>query len=140
MAGPFLKDGIRFECQGSGKCCTSRGSHGFVYLSLKDRKRFANFFAMTTREFTRVHCAKTDGWFHLNESEGDCKFLQGTRCAVYEARPMQCRTWPFWPEHMNTRAWRKDVVGFCPGVGKGRLYSSEEIRKIVREEKLNLGN
>ena len=28
-----IKNGIRFECQGSGKCCVSRDSYGFVYLS-----------------------------------------------------------------------------------------------------------
>ena len=30
------KEGIKFECQSSGNCCVSRGSYGFVYLSLKD--------------------------------------------------------------------------------------------------------
>ena len=38
-----IKDGIKFECQGSGNCCVSRGSYGFVYLSLTDLKRFSNF-------------------------------------------------------------------------------------------------
>jgi len=52
-----------------------------------------------------------------------CRFLDPVtkkRCLVYEARPAQCRTWPFWPENMNARAWDREVVAFCPGVGKGR--------------------
>ena len=39
-----IKDGIRFECQGSGNCCVSRGSYGFVYLSETDLKRFSKVF------------------------------------------------------------------------------------------------
>jgi len=34
----WYADGIRFECQGSGKCCSSRGEYGFVYLTKGDRE------------------------------------------------------------------------------------------------------
>ena len=40
-------NGIRFECQGSGNCCVSRGSYGFVYLSPNDLKRFAKYFKVS---------------------------------------------------------------------------------------------
>lgn len=90
---------------------------------------------MTTAEFTRKYCVKTAGWFHLKDSKEDCVFLRGKRCGVYEARPTQCRTWPFWPDHMNARAWKREVVSLCPGVGKGRYYSGKEIAAIVREDK-----
>ena len=36
-----IEKGIRFECQGSGNCCVSRGSYGFVYLSKKDIKKLS---------------------------------------------------------------------------------------------------
>ena len=129
------KKGVQFECQGSGKCCTSRGTHGYVYLTLKDRRRLAKFFNILTARFTREYCKKVGGWFVLDESKGDCRFLKGKRCSVYEGRPIQCRTWPFWPEHMSPRAWRREVAVFCPGVGKGRLYSPEEIARLVKETK-----
>ena len=29
---------------------------------------------------------------------------------------MQCRTWPFWPENMSSKAWTS-IAAFCPGVG-----------------------
>ncbi len=133
----FWADGIRFECQGSGKCCTSRGSYGFVYLTLEDRKRFAKFFKIPTASFTRQHCAKTGGHFHLKEFRDDCRFLENKRCTVYEGRPTQCRTWPFWPENMNARAWNKDVKGFCPGIGKGKLVSRDEIDEILKLDPVN---
>jgi hypothetical protein len=134
MAKPdpkFYEDGIRFECQGSGKCCTSRGAYGFVYLTANDRKRFAAFFGMTTSSFTRKHCETTEGHIHLKNPETDCAFLRGKRCSVYEARPNQCRTWPFWPENLNAKAWSKEVKSFCPGVGKGKILSAAEIEKVL---------
>lgn len=55
-------------------------------------------------------------------------------CTVYKVRPTQCRTWPFWPETMGAKSWQKDVVQFCPGVNKGRIYTKEEIQAIVSEQ------
>lgn len=130
----FYENGLKFECQGSGKCCTSRGSYGYVYLTLGDRKRFAAHFKMKPADFTRKYCDKTDGYFHLKAPSADCQFLEGKRCGVYAARPTQCRTWPFWPENLTARAWTKEVASFCPGVGKGRLHSKAEIEKIMLEK------
>ncbi len=128
------KEGVRFECQGSGKCCVSRGQYGFVYLTGADRVRMAKSMNVKAKDFMEQHCAKTDGVWHLKEdtANGDCRFLQGgNRCGVYEGRPDQCRTWPFWPEVMNAKTWKKEVSAFCPGIGKGRLYSPDEIRKTI---------
>jgi uncharacterized protein len=37
----WYDDGIKFECQGSGKCCVSHGEYGFVYVTASDRKKMA---------------------------------------------------------------------------------------------------
>lgn len=126
----WWSEGVRFECQGSGKCCMSRGQYGYVYFTLKDRKRIARHLGISTSEFTKKYCAKTNGYFHLKHSkdEVDCRFLSDKKCTVYEARPTQCRTWPFWPEVMYAKTWTEEVKSFCPGVGKGRLYTAEEIK------------
>lgn len=129
-------EGVRFQCQGSGKCCTSRGEYGYVFLSLKDRRKLAKFLKLTTSVFTKKYCTKLHGAFHLNEDpkEPDCLFLKNKQCSVYEARPTQCRTWPFWPEVMNAKTWSREVLSFCPGIGKGRLYSSQEIQKSLAQQ------
>jgi Fe-S-cluster containining protein len=125
--------GVRFECQGSGRCCVSRGQYGFVYLTPDDRRQMARVLKMRTAAFTRKFCKKTDGVWHLKDGDGpECLFLKdGNRCSVYEGRPQQCRTWPFWPEVMNAKSWKKEVATYCPGIGKGRLYSGEEIQAIL---------
>lgn len=129
---PWWSAGVRFECQGTGRCCVSHGAHGYVYLTLADRRRLAMWLGIPTRDFTRRYCDKTDGHFHLKEVNGPCRFLDGVRCSVYEARPTQCRTWPFWPENMSPRAWTR-LAAFCPGVGKGRLLPAAEIRGLLRK-------
>ena len=132
----FYKDGLKFECQGSGKCCTSHGEYGFVFLTLKDRQRMASHLKLPTRKFTKDFCQKTKGYFHLREDLGnpDCLFLKKKRCSIYQARPTQCRTWPFWPEVLNAKTWRKDVASFCPGVGKGKVHTEQEISKAAKEQ------
>jgi Fe-S-cluster containining protein len=132
----WWQDGVRFECQGSGKCCTSHGEFGFVFLTPQDRKRFADHLGMRVSDFTRKYCEKTGGVWHLKEDpkNPDCLFLKNKRCGVYEARPTQCRTWPFWPEVMNAKAWASEVKAFCPGVGKGRVISGQEIAQTLQEQ------
>ena len=90
---------------------------------------------MSTREFTSTFTDKEDGLYKLRYSSKDCPFLQNNRCQVYEARPTQCRTWPFWPENMNNEVWEKEVASWCPGAGKGRLYTAQEIEDILLGEK-----
>jgi len=132
VAEKFLENGIRFQCQGSGRCCVSRGEYGYVYLSLKDRKRMARFLKLDTRSFTRKYCQKSEGFFHLKDGKDrSCQFLRDKRCDVYEGRPTQCRTWPFWPEVMNAKSWKKEVAEFCPGVGKGPVWSKAEIQEVI---------
>lgn len=130
----FYQQGIRFECQGTGRCCVAHHGHGHVYLTLQDRRRLAAELKCSTRSFTRKYCSKTDGHFHLKRVTGPCEFLEGKSCSVYEARPAQCRTWPFWPENMNARAWKRDVASFCPGVGKGRLHTPSEIEGLLTQD------
>jgi Fe-S-cluster containining protein len=124
----WWREGVRFECQGSGKCCVSRGSYGYVFLNIFDRRRFAKHFKLSTQSFTKQYCIKIDGFWYLDDSKKNCRFLDGTRCSVYESRPTQCRTWPWWPENMKAKTWTKEIASFCPGVGKGRVWSGDEIQ------------
>lgn len=125
--------GIRFECQGSGQCCVTRDGYGYVYMTKEDRIRMAKALKMPTSQFTREYCVKEDGIHHLIDGEeGRCQFLEGHKCGIYEGRPTQCRTWPFWPEVMNAKVWKKEVADYCPGVGKGKLWTKEEIMQQLK--------
>ena len=138
---PWWKDGVQFQCQGSGRCCVSRDGYGYVYVTLEDRRRFAAYFGLTLKEFTKEYCEKDEGYWKIRDFTSACRFLKNNSCSVYEARPTQCRTWPFWPETMSARAWKKEITAYCPGVGKGRTWTADEIRtqlkvQIQSEERL----
>lgn len=135
MSKKWYADGIQFSCQGSGRCCVSHGEYGSVYVTAKDRKKIADFLGVSAREFTANQCEKIDGVFRIKDGpHSACQFLKDKRCSIYEVRPTQCKTWPFWPETMSPKAWNRDVVKFCPGVGKGKIWTQEEIDQNVAEQ------
>lgn len=70
-------------------------------------------------------------------NNSECIFLKNKKCTIYKARPTQCRTWPFWPENMNTKIWNSEVISFCPGIGKGNIIKKDKIDKLLIIDKLN---
>ena len=65
---------------------------------------------------------------------GDCYLFdpKTRKCRVYQARPRQCRTWPFWDSNLKSaEAWAA-TCEVCPGSGSGRLFSIDEIEKQRR--------
>jgi len=129
----FYSAGLRFKCQKCGRCCQSHGDYSYVYLSLPERRRLARHLGLMTQVFTRRFCVKTDGLYHLRDPHKGCLFLTKGRCGVYEARPRQCRTWPFWPENMNRIVWFGEVSRDCPGIGEGPLIDSARIERRLQE-------
>ena len=69
----------------------------------------------------------------------DCVFLTGSNgekgCAIYNFRPMQCRTWPFWQSILTSEYDWNATATRCPGINKGRLYTFEEIQKLKKQKK-----
>ncbi|MCA9295462.1 MAG: YkgJ family cysteine cluster protein [Phycisphaerales bacterium] len=137
----WYADGLRFSCTQCGNCCT--GPPGFVWFTDDEAAALADRFDMTVREFRKMYARKIDGGWSLGEVETehgfDCIFLDRStgagRCSVYEDRPTQCRTWPFWPENLRTeRTWelvKRQTP--CPGMGAGTLVPIEQIR-IIRDQ------
>ena len=139
MEKSIYEKGIKFQCQGSANCCISRGSHGFVFLSKKDLSRLAKHFNISSKEFIINYCQSSDGFIHIKEirTNGECIFLNNKKCDVYKSRPTQCRTWPFWPENMKSKIWNKEIINFCPGIGKGKIISKKKIDTLLKIDEIN---
>jgi Fe-S-cluster containining protein len=119
---------FRFQCQsGCTNCCTQQGE---VYLAAGDVDRIATYFGLTRRKFLSRYCEKdAEGDLRLSTPPGKhCHFLTATGCSIHEVKPLQCRTFPFWPEHVtNKRAW-KNLKRYCPGIGVGPVLPLEGVR------------
>tara|TARA_B100001123_G_C14886187_1_gene857973 strand:- start:271 stop:690 length:420 start_codon:yes stop_codon:yes gene_type:complete len=133
----WYHQGLRFECTGCGDCCT--GAPGYVWVNKEEIGGLAEQVGEEDLErFEKMYVRQVGIRKSLKEySNGDCVFFdnQTRKCKVYNARPRQCRTWPFWDSNVrDEQAWRETCQA-CPGSGKGKLYQLEEIeqqRRVMR--------
>ena len=66
--------------------------------------RLAEFRGETVEQFAAKFVRRVKDRYSLIEKPGgDCIFWdKEAGCTVYPARPVQCQTWPFWPENVET--------------------------------------
>ncbi|HWQ52832.1 MAG TPA: YkgJ family cysteine cluster protein [Bryobacteraceae bacterium] len=123
---------FRFTCQpGCTNCCRGKG---FVYLTEDDLVRAAEFLGMTPAAFEKRYIYRTRNLRRLRTPrDTTCVFLREDGCSIHEAKPTQCRLFPFWPEVIKDRhSWYK-AAGNCPGIGKGELVQIETAQEQARE-------
>jgi Fe-S-cluster containining protein len=113
---PWFQDGLRFKCTGCGKCCT--GSPGYVYLSDQDLEKLAAHFQLSLEKFSRKYVRLIDGGAALLDKpvSGDCVFLENNQCTVYESRPIQCKTFPWWIDHLRDPKDWDEAAERCEGI------------------------
>jgi len=138
---PWYKDGLCFSCTQCGKCCT--GPSGSVAISEKEIEDMASFLKLEIKTFKRLYVKRRGQQHFLVEkrssktsSNYDCVFFKENKCTVYAARPQQCKTFPFWPENLNSEeSWNlaaKDCEGIKPNSPReGKLYLFQEIQNIT---------
>jgi len=128
----FFDDGLRFECQRCGACCT--GEPGTIYVGPDEILRIAEFLQTTTANFVEHYLYPFRDSYSIRErADGRC-FFYASGCTIYPVRPNQCKSFPFWFDNLRSEIhWRK-VSDRCPGIGQGRLYSKEQILEIVQSD------
>ncbi len=125
---PWYAAGLRFKCTGCGDCCT--GAPGYIWVNQAEIDALARRLGMPVDEFEQKYVRAVGVRRTLRERKNyDCVFLDGEtrKCTVYEDRPRQCRTWPFWNSNLKSpEAWQ-ETCAVCPGSGHGKLYTLEAI-------------
>jgi len=139
-AGPWYAAGLKFTCSQCGNCCT--GGPGYVWVSPEEIDRLAEFLKISPQQTVERYCRKIGERLSFKEKRGpggfDCVFLTDSQtapskggvplkrkgCSIYPVRPLQCRTWPFWPENLSGPAqWERAAVR-CHGMNHGRRQFS----------------
>ncbi|MCL4222133.1 MAG: YkgJ family cysteine cluster protein [Phycisphaerales bacterium] len=131
--------GLRFSCTSCGNCCS--GGPGYVRFSPEEGRAMAAHMGISEDEFAAGYTREAGAGLSLTERLGprgyDCVFLDRQSvpgkaiCAVYEARPLQCRTWPFWPENLRSREHWERAARSCPGMNTGQRHEPDFIRLTV---------
>lgn len=106
--------------QCNGFCC--RGESGYVFVRYAEITALAQFLGQDVETVMQRYVRKVGYRFSLLEKplvsekghEYACIFFDPNteRCAVYEARPNQCKTFPFW-EKFATSLF-EEIQKECP--------------------------
>lgn len=146
----YARTGLRFTCTQCGNCCT--GAPGYVWISREEISRLAAHLQISEQEVVKRYCRRVGGKYSLREhrnerGEYDCIFLKEemttssqngqeirfTRrtCTVYPVRPLQCRTWPFWSEIVQSPERWERAGKRCHGINHGdRVFTREQVEAL----------
>jgi Fe-S-cluster containining protein len=118
------KDGFDFvfdakkcsECDGN--CCI--GESGYIWINPQESKALSEHLGISLQELQEKYLTKIKYKYSIKEkkvSENNyaCIFfdLEKKQCSVYEYRPVQCRTFPFW-DYYKTKP--EEVKEECPAI------------------------
>lgn len=127
----WFEKGLRFKCTECGGCCT--GPDGYVFLGKGDIDALKDHFSLSFKDFVKKYTRKVDEKLALidQNAEGDCIFLKDNQCTVYAARPVQCRTFPWWLHNLETPEDWENAAKTCEGINhpEAPIIPSDVIRK-----------
>ena len=123
----WYSEGLRFSCTQCGHCCRIEGH---VWVDREEIHTIARHFGSSPEAFGRRLLRRVGSRFSLiDKPNGDCIFWEDG-CSIYESRPRQCRTFPFWDQNLESATAWKQAARECEGVGEGRLYQLAEIESL----------
>ena len=103
------------EC--GGKCCI--GESGNIFASKEELENLRAYLALSKEEFFAKYLRKVGFRLSFKEVEFQggyaCIFFDQVKkeCLIYELRPSQCRSFPFW-DYFKTR--KEDLKKECIGI------------------------
>jgi Fe-S-cluster containining protein len=129
----YTSEPLRFECTQCGRCCSGGGEY-HVFLTQRESEAIRGELGVGAAWFRRRYLRRLDtGELTVAlRDDGRCGFLDaGGRCRVYGARPTQCRTYPFWPELLRSKAaWRAEAAR-CEGIDRGAVVPLARVRAAL---------
>lgn len=126
----FYKNGLRFECTRCSRCC--RHEPGYVFLAGDDIENIAQATRLSPSEVIATYCRTvnlgiTERVSLRERPNFDCIFWNESGCEIYEYRPLQCRSYPFWAAIVESKeSWEREMKN-CPGINRGKIHTQQEI-------------
>ena len=104
------------QCEGN--CCI--GESGYIWISKEEIDKLSNHLNLSQNELRDKYLKKVGYKYSIIERKIDeenysCIFfdLDKKQCSIYEYRPVQCRTFPFWDYFKNRVT---EVQKECPAI------------------------
>ena len=129
----WYRKGLSFECTQCGACCS--GEPGYVWVAADEHRRIAKFLGFKDGRLPPKYIRRVGFRYSLTEKpNGDCIFLnrngQTVGCDIYEVRPLQCRSWPFWKINLKSPDHWAAAAALCPSMNQGTFYTADRIEEI----------
>jgi Fe-S-cluster containining protein len=100
-----------------GRCCT--GESGYIYVTKNEITKIAEVLKMDVNDFRVKYLYQKGYKYSIKENKYndsyECVFYdrESNGCRIYNARPNQCKTFPFW-DYYKTRV--DELKKECPGI------------------------
>lgn len=138
---PWYSKGLNFKCTECGQCCT--GAPGYIWVTEQEISAIANYLQLTVNEFSRRYLRKVNNRFSLTERSRtyDCIFLKDKKCQVYPVRPIQCQTFPWWPENLHSEEAWSETASLCEGINReAPVVSINKIEEQLARQESSIKN
>ncbi len=118
----------KFNCTGCGNCCTGNPGTHYIELTTGEAEKIRRLLNISRPWFDRRYLVRLDGQargIRIGEDRR-CVFLDKKKaCRIYQSRPQQCRSYPFWPEILCSRSAWQNESRRCEGIGQGNLIAKK---------------
>jgi Fe-S-cluster containining protein len=101
----------------SGRCCT--GESGYIYVTMNEIEKISKLLNLEIKDFATKYLYKKAYKYSIKEikyeDSYECIFYDRdiNGCKIYEARPSQCITFPFWDYYKHRI---DELQEECPGI------------------------
>jgi Fe-S-cluster containining protein len=106
-------------------------------VTVEEIKAMAQHLHMDESEFAMRYLRQRDQRYALVEMKArnyDCVFLKDGKCRIYECRPRQCQTFPWWKENLSSPEQWQRTAQMCEGISDDApVVPYEEIQKSLHE-------
>ena len=101
-----------------GNCCI--GESGYIWITTQEIVKLAKYLQLPVEEIYSKYIFKFGYKYSLKEKQLSqdnfaCIFfdIEKKQCGIYDVRPSQCRTFPFWEYFKNNI---EEVKKECPAI------------------------
>lgn len=137
IEGPVSAAG--FHCKRCAKCCMGRFGDNTVTIFPSEIRAIMAATGLGWLDIARPYesgdvdasgVIHTFEWALRKKENGDCAFLEGGKCAVYDQRPLICRTYPMRLEGEELELYE------CDSLGTGTTDNAPELAVILLKRQI----